>query len=450
MFSKYTKVSGGGFMRGFRSMEGEPISEEELRRAEEEARRSRDEDFSRGRKVKKKSGKLAKGLAICGIIFTILSPLRVGYKEATPAEYIPAGYRYETVSTDNTVLDYSVDGTLGGIASPDVIVDVLGFGDYVINTGGMVINSNSLLSGSQSRIRDGECQITGISVVDNRTNRILAFANVNQDNVPDDVRGANFGTYIGNVLRENGINRSDVSIRFHLGRVRDDYEGIVMRNHGWVDSTQLYNGRCYDEAIMQRAVLSQANLTGTINYFEGDSIVINGVTIPVKGADGRFFAPGTKVVGSNGHEYIINSLNATTTHEEHQEYGYHEASYTEATPGHPVLSYNITDGTLVPLVLGFASAKLANVIKNRKKKKDDEEESERSDRSGSDGRRSRDDSGRSTDPRLDPVRPFGPDPDLYSEAVGFGGRADASGLDALLAEIHGPEEADEGHGRGRH
>ena len=56
MFSKYTKVSGGGFMRGFRSMEGEPISEEELRRAEEEARRSRDEDFSRGRKVKKKSG----------------------------------------------------------------------------------------------------------------------------------------------------------------------------------------------------------------------------------------------------------------------------------------------------------------------------------------------------------------------------------------------------------
>ena len=279
------------------------------REAEDAARTSRDEDFSRGRKVKKKSSKLAKGLAITGIIATLLSGAKVEWKEDTPASYTPAGYGYETVSTDYTVLDYTLDGSIGGQVTQDSIINVLQFGDYCINTGGMVINSNSLLSGNNSTVRDGECQITGISVVDRRTNRILASANVNNGNVSDEVRSAPFGDFINNALRDNGLNRQDVAIRFHLGRVRDDYEGIPMRNHGWIDSSQYFDSRCYDEAIWRRALMSLAHLEGTIYGFTGDSIVINGVTIPVKGPNGEFLAPGTKVVGSNGHEYVINSLN---------------------------------------------------------------------------------------------------------------------------------------------
>ena len=90
------------------------------------------------------------------------------------------------------------------------------------------------------------------------------------------------------------------------------------------------------------------------------------------------------------------------------------------------LLYDITDLNLWPLVLGFASAKLVNVIKKRKKDDEEEEETERSGgrdsggrgsgREGSEGRESGGSGGR--DDSETEIRPLGRPYGIHPYSVG--------------------------------
>ena len=337
----------------------EGLSEEEVRAAEEAARHSDDRRVNRRKVVKKKKTKGAAIILALTLFFLGMSGHRLEVKDATEAAYIPPTAGWEQVVKDETQVDYRLNAGVDGRISADAVIDVLRLRDYAINTSGIVVNSNSLLIGNSETLQKSEYQIMGISVVDASSGRILESADLNRGVVSEDVLNSNFGTFINNTLTKHKKSRDQVRIRICLG------------NRGWCDIDEYISHHCYDEAIIERA----RYLEGTVYDFTGDYLTLSsGATIRIKGTDGRFFSPGTRVKDSNGFEYEIVSLNVTTNSETREEWVEHPEQYIPASEGGVKVSYKVENIQWRLLPVGAAAAALTYWLQNRKKKDDDEEE----------------------------------------------------------------------------
>lgn len=270
------------------------------------------------RVVRKYKDKLARILAVSAAAVVLLSGIRV--KDNVKNIDVPVEVKEQIVhmiennELDYTILDQDTEHIYESIVDA-VRRTTLGtkIGDSVELEAGDVLYENSLLGGKKAIIGNGKrqpgmYQISGVSIVcDGKMYEWHVDKYVNEP-------GFDLGKFITEACEKNNLDIDNVQIRFHMGSSANN------TRTGWIDSSSLFKeGRVEQQVIGEQTSIA-ATYTGVENNFDGSTLTFTTagglVTINVLDQNGNLLQPGSKVIGSDGNEYVIGNLNVETKTEE--------------------------------------------------------------------------------------------------------------------------------------
>lgn len=245
------------------------------------------------------------------------------------------------------------------------VISSLKMGDEVQLEDGDTLYENSYLQGKETVIgkglrQAGNYQVSGVSIISDGKiiNKKVDLSIENP--------GFEIGAFINDVITENNLEEEKTDIRVHIGNNEN------LTRTGWIDISDLIKVDLEDEQTMENAIQQASSYNGVFNNFQGTTInieTINGpVTLNVLDSNGNLLQSGSKVIGSDGKEYIINNLHLSHTSEYQTSKDGSLASSNQLNSINN-LSWSIQDCSLAiglaPL-LGAIAASIANKKKNEK------------------------------------------------------------------------------------
>ena len=321
------------------------------------------------RVTRKYKNNLSKWLIMLAALLVLLSGLRVKDNIKT-VEVTDETKEVIVMMMEQQQLEYGVDGITKEIIFENLeeaqrrIASGYKIGDEVELHEGDTLYENSLLGGQKAVIgstlrQPGNYEVTGVSIVCG--GQIYDFH--------VDLTVANPGFEIGNFINEacakHGLDLDQVEIRLHFGNAASNTQT------GWIDVTKLIK----EDQIEKQATGEKIEVSGTFSgveeNFNGSTIDIetpNGkVTIKVVDENGNMLQPGSRVIGSDGQEYMIGELNVSTVEKAvPQEVTTTVTKEEEVVDGKKV-TWRIQDCSLLvalgPLI-GAAAAEVATRKKN--------------------------------------------------------------------------------------
>ena len=191
----------------------------------------------------------------------------------------------------------------------------------------------------------GDYRVSGFSVVvtnENGQDEIIDYI----EDFDGELSGINLNDFVNQVCQKHNLDPSKVKVRVHLG-INPDITRL-----GWIDVTDLIT----KDDLSVEETITKEHFSGYIENFQGNTITLeNGVTLKITDDNGNFLPAHSKVIGSDGQEYEIDSLNIT--------------SYEKET-GKTHLEFQVN----TPIIIGAALATtLAALVSRRKIKKMNEE-----------------------------------------------------------------------------
>lgn len=264
-------------------------------------------------KVKKKyKNKAAKWLIAMGIATTLLSGFRE--KEITEKQIDKT---QKIITTTNIIeekdLEYTVNRLKKAGLSEEDIHDIMHYyketdlGDQFELKEGLELFKSSILNketgtiqiGTDDPFKAGNYKITGFSIIHN--NEMIKYIDPsNNENTK-----VNLADFVQKTLAENNLTIEDIQVRVHFDS--ETPKSLA----GWCDITKLYTSNLITPKEIIDTAIKESTINGKIDNFEGDTITITTkgqkVTIPV-GINGNLYSEGTKVIGSDGNEYILEKL----------------------------------------------------------------------------------------------------------------------------------------------
>lgn len=302
------------------------------------------------RVVRKYTNSAAKWLCTLALLLVLLSGFRIVDKKEINVESITTtsvGYVVQMTNGDKiTITNEQLQQILGDMA----------IGDFVNLQEGDEFYWDSLLNdpkgfAGNGLIDPGKHQISGISIVVG--DKIIdAEVDLNVENP-----GLKIEDFVRQTCEKYGLDASKISVRIHIGNSKNNTRA------GWMDATELLTIDHLDQDLIKKVAAESATYTDYVENFEGSTITCkteNGdVVIPVKDQNGNFYTPGTKVVGSDGNEYIIQDLSVTENTTEYQ---------NEVTTGKK-LTWRIQDCNLALGLLPLAAAIATDIATKKKNEK---------------------------------------------------------------------------------
>ncbi len=350
------------------------VREKDEKTSTESLENSENEKTRTVRVVRKYKNRLSAWLATLAIILTLLSGF--GKVDVATLVEIPETIKKQivhTVSRDDldyvlSQIDYE-DLTPESAILRQVLSD-LNMGDYVLVENGDVLTTRGDLTGVAKEMgkeftregkETGNYSITGIAIV--HENKVIDY--IESFNLED--TSTNLAEYVMNVCDKHGLSFEDVRINIHMG------SNTERTRLGWIDVADIFDQQELTEQAMQEIIEKGTSYRGMINDFKGDTITLdNGATIKIKDDNGNLLQPGTRVIGSDGNEYIISDL---SLEEKNDKYITEETSVImqeEVISKGTKLIWRIQDCNLslaiTPLVGALASA-VATRKKNSKEDK---------------------------------------------------------------------------------
>ena len=326
------------------------------------------------RVTKKYKNKLSRWLIMLMILATLLSGFRIKDKVVTVEEDIEVE-RIVMHMTEQQQLSFEVDGVTYELTYETLeeaqkrMATEYKIGEEVVLQDGDTLYENSMLGGQKAVIGSGLRQagnyaISGVSIVYN--GRVFSFyADLDVSNP-----GYDIGAFINKTCEENNLDLDDVQIRLHIGNTSDN------TRTGWIDITELIKEDQVEKQVESQEMVVTANYDGVQENFNGSTIEIdtaNGkVTLNVVDANGNLLAPGSIVVGSDGKEYQIGSLNLSTIEVMQEQTVTETVTQEKEVVDGKKLTWSIQDCSLAvgiaPLV-GAIAAKVATRKKNEESQK---------------------------------------------------------------------------------
>lgn len=326
------------------------------------------------RVTKKYKNKLSRWLIMLMILATLLSGFRIKDKVVTVEEDIEVE-RIVMHMTEQQQLSFEVDGVTYELTYETLeeaqkrMATEYKIGEEVVLQDGDTLYENSMLGGQKAVIGSGLRQagnyaISGVSIVYN--GRVFSFyADLDVSNP-----GYDIGAFINKTCEENNLDLDDVQIRLHIGNTSDN------TRTGWIDITELIKEDQVEKQVESQEMVVTANYDGVQENFNGSTIEIdtaNGkVTLNVVDANGNLLAPGSIVVGSDGKEYQIGSLNLSTIEVMQEQTVTETVTQEKEVVDGKKLTWSIQDCSLAvgiaPLV-GAIAAEVATRKKNEESQK---------------------------------------------------------------------------------
>ena len=321
-------------------------------------------------RVKRKyKNKLSKWLALLAAILVLLSGFR--FKDKIETIDVPVEVQHQVMEYIQTHdLDYDID-LMGkefiyetiDEARKSIILESQ-MGAEIPMEEGDILHESSLLTGKQAVIGSkyrpaGNYQLSGVSVVHN--GKVLgSLVDLTIKNP-----GADIEKFVNDLCTQKGVNVADVQIRIHLGNAAD------YTQTGWIDISEVFQDSEVTQDVVSEISVVKSTYEGTIEEFDGNTIIINGangpVTLNIKDADGNLVAPGTTVIGSDGNEYIVSGLNLEEQFDEQIVTEYRTEMQQQEVVNGKKLTWRIQDCNLtlaIAPLLGAVAAAIATKKKN--------------------------------------------------------------------------------------
>lgn len=262
------------------------------------------------RVVKKYKNRLSYWLILLSIIATLLSGLRLTNK--TEIVNVPVEYQEQIVQMiEHDGLFYK----LQELEYEDVLENLedsakryvadLQVGNLIDVQNGDVFYETSQLSGNTAVIgqgirQEGKYAISGISIVcDNQI--YSSYVDTDLSNA-----GIELKDIIEQTCNQYHLNYDDINIRVHIGN-DENFTRI-----GWIDVSDLVKEGQVDQQVIDQVAVAGSSYSGEVSDFSGSTITfetLNGpVSLNINDSNGNILSPGSKVVGSDGKEYIIDTL----------------------------------------------------------------------------------------------------------------------------------------------
>ena len=336
--------------------------------------KDKDKEPTSVRVTKKYKNKLSRWLIMFMILATLLSGFRIKDKVVTVEEDVEVE-RIVMHMTEQQQLSFEVDGVTYELTYETLeeaqkrMATEYKIGEEVVLQDGDTLYENSMLGGQKAVIGSGLRQagnyaISGVSIVYN--GRVFSFyADLDVSNP-----GYDIGAFINKTCEENNLDLDDVQIRLHIGNTSDN------TRTGWIDITELIKEDQVEKQVESQEMVVTANYDGVQENFNGSTIEIdtaNGkVTLNVVDANGNLLAPGSIVVGSDGKEYQIGSLNLSTIEVMQEQTVTETVTQEKEVVDGKKLTWSIQDCSLAvgiaPLV-GAIAAEVATRKKNEESQK---------------------------------------------------------------------------------
>ena len=336
--------------------------------------KDKDKEPTSVRVTKKYKNKLSRWLIMLMILATLLSGFRIKDKVVTVEEDVEVE-RIVMHMTEQQQLSFEVDGVTYELTYETLeeaqkrMATEYKIGEEVVLQDGDTLYENSMLGGQKAVIGSGLRQagnyaISGVSIVYN--GRVFSFyADLDVSNP-----GYDIGAFINKTCEENNLDLDDVQIRLHIGNTSDN------TRTGWIDITELIKEDQVEKQVESQEMVVTANYDGVQENFNGSTIEIdtaNGkVTLNVVDANGNLLAPGSIVVGSDGKEYQIGSLNLSTIEVMQEQTVTETVTQEKEVVDGKKLTWSIQDCSLAvgiaPLV-GAIAAEVATRKKNEESQK---------------------------------------------------------------------------------
>lgn len=336
--------------------------------------KDKDKEPTSVRVTKKYKNKLSRWLIMLMILATLLSGFRIKDKVVTVEEDVEVE-RIVMHMTEQQQLSFEVDGVTYELTYETLeeaqkrMATEYKIGEEVALQDGDTLYENSMLGGQKAVIGSGLRQagnyaISGVSIVYN--GRVFSFyADLDVSNP-----GYDIGAFINKTCEENNLDLDDVQIRLHIGNTSDN------TRTGWIDITELIKEDQVEKQVESQEMVVTANYDGVQENFNGSTIEIdtaNGkVTLNVVDANENLLAPGSIVVGSDGKEYQIGSLNLSTIEVMQEQTVTETVTQEKEVVDGKKLTWSIQDCSLAvgiaPLV-GAIAAEVATRKKNEESQK---------------------------------------------------------------------------------
>lgn len=288
-----------------------PVPQKEIEQKKEEPKK-KNYVIHVTKKYKNRASKWLVGLAMTAVL---LSGFKIKNNTVKVKESVPTRQQVVQVLKENNV-DYSIDDLTfetdyDALTDKELsqIISSFDLGEKVKADDGLTLNTNSLLFGTNKTFgkefelenkKAGYYAITGFSIVHN--GKIVNFI----ENFYGEGKKANLGKFINDTLEQSRLNISDVNIRIHLGSSVDNTRG------GWCDVTDLLKSGAITPEVVKDIINKQTTYKGSVDNFEGKYVTIlkdnKSIDIPIVDDNGNFYSEGTRVLGSDGKEYIISNL----------------------------------------------------------------------------------------------------------------------------------------------
>ena len=208
------------------------------------------------------------------------------------------------------VIDYDIYRQYGiyetAEEAAERMISELQMGDSVKVNDGQAFNVDSLESGQSKTMghefkdegkEEGYYRVSGFSIVVD--GEIVEYIE-DFDGLDDTTKLQDF---INETLKKHNLDKNDIQIKIHLG-INGDYTRL-----GWIDITDLINKETITQDMLEEKIASESVVAGTIENYRGTTIPLpDGSYIVIVDENGNFIKPGSKVIASNGKEYILEDL----------------------------------------------------------------------------------------------------------------------------------------------
>lgn len=336
--------------------------------------KEKDKEPTSVRVTKKYKNKLSRWLIMLMILATLLSGFRIKDNVVIVEEEVEVEHIVMQM-TEQKQLSFEVGGVTYELTYETLeeaqkrMATEYEIGEEVALQDGDTLYENSALGGQKAIIGSGLRQagnyaISGVSIVYN--GQVFDFY------VDLDVSnpGYDIGTFINKTCEENNLTLEDVQIRLHIGNTADN------TRTGWIDISELIKEDQVERQVESQEMVVTANYDGVQENFNGSTIEIDTaegkVTLNVVDANGNLLAPGSIVVGSDGKEYQIGSLNLSTVEVMQEQTVTETVTQEKEVVDGKKLTWSIKDCSLavgIAPLLGAIAAEVATRKKNEESQK---------------------------------------------------------------------------------
>lgn len=326
------------------------------------------------RVTKKYKNKLSRWLILLMVLATLISGFRIKDNVVTVEEEVEVE-RIVMQMTEQKQLSFEVNGVTYELTYETLeeaqkrIASDYEIGEEVALQEGDTLYENSTLGGQKAIIgkglrEAGNYAISGVSIVYN--GKVFSFY------VDLDVSnpGYDIGAFINKTCEENNLNLDDVQIRLHIGNTADN------TRTGWIDISELIKEDQVEKQVESKEMVVTANYDGVQENFNGSTIEVDTpdgkVTLNIVDSNGNLLAPGSIVVGSDGKEYQIGSLNLSTVEVMQEQTITETVTQEKQVVDGKKLTWSIQDCSLavgIAPLIGAIAAEVATRKKNEESQK---------------------------------------------------------------------------------